>query len=124
MRFFFKFPDSMRCKFSGSRDVYKVLKNYWDEHKIKFVEQFNILLLNRTNKIIGIYEVSSGTGDRHSCRPQSISVAAWKANACAMILAQAVPSRNQDFNQSHIKLLKNMVNVGKFSISWCSVISS
>jgi DNA repair protein RadC len=29
--------------------------------RFNFVEQFKVLLLNRANKVIGMYEVSSGT---------------------------------------------------------------
>jgi hypothetical protein len=34
-----KVKASLRPKISGSRDVYEVLKKYWDENKIEFVEQ-------------------------------------------------------------------------------------
>ncbi len=40
--------------------AYDVLLKAWDENKIEFVEQFKVLLLNRANKVLGIYEVSTG----------------------------------------------------------------
>jgi DNA repair protein RadC len=77
---------SLRPKITGSKDVYDVLKKYWDEDKIEFVEQFKVLLLNRANKVIGIYEVSSGTTTGTVADPKSIFVAALKGNACVVIL--------------------------------------
>ena len=53
-----KVKASLRPKITSSRDAYEVLNKYWDEGKIDFVEQFKVLLLNRANKVIGIYEVS------------------------------------------------------------------
>ena len=44
-----KVKASLRPRISGSRDVYEVLKKYWDENKIEFVEQFKVLLLNWGN---------------------------------------------------------------------------
>lgn len=81
-----KVKPSLRPKITGSKDVYQVLKKYWDENKIEFVEQFKVLLLNRANKVIGIYEVSSGTATGTVADPKSIFVAALKGNACAVIL--------------------------------------
>ena len=37
-----KVKPSLRPKITGSKDVYEVLKKYWDENKIEFVEQFKI----------------------------------------------------------------------------------
>jgi DNA repair protein RadC len=74
-------------RISGSKDVYEILKGYWNENKIEFVEQFKVLLLNRGNKVIGIYEVSSGTATGTVADPKYVFVAALKGNACAVILA-------------------------------------
>lgn len=53
-----KVKASLRPKVAGAKDVYEVLKKYWDENKFEFVEQFKVLLLNRGNKELGICEVS------------------------------------------------------------------
>lgn len=101
-------------KITGSKDVYDVLKKYWDENKIDFIEQFKVLLLNRTNKVIGIYEVSSGTMTGTVADPKTIFVAALKGNACAVILAHNHPSGNLNPSQADINLTKDMVAAGKF----------
>jgi DNA repair protein RadC len=108
-----KVKASLRPRISGSKDVYEVLKKYWDENKIEFVEQFKVLLLNRGNNI-GIYEVSTGTATGTVADPKSIFVAALKGNACAVILAHNHPSGNLNASQADINLTKDMVAAGKF----------
>jgi DNA repair protein RadC len=105
---------SLRPKITNSKDCENVLRKYWDEDKIEFVEQFKVLLLNRANKVIGIYEVSSGTATGTVADPRSIFVAALKGNACAVILAHNHPSGNLTPSQADIKLTKDMVAAGKF----------
>jgi DNA repair protein RadC len=90
------------------------LKKYWDEDKIEFVEQFKVLLLNRANKVIGIYEVSSGTTAGTAADPRSVFVAAVKANACSIIVSHNHPSGNLNSSQADINLTKDMVAAGKF----------
>jgi DNA repair protein RadC len=108
-----KVKASLRPKVTGSKDVYEVLKKYWEEDKIEFVEQCKVLLLNRANKVIGIYEVSSGTTIATVADPKSIFVAALKGNACAIILAHNHPSGNLHPSQADIKLTEDMVAAGK-----------
>ncbi len=55
-----KVKASARPQVLTSRDVYEIFKQSWDENKIDFVEQFKIMLLNRSNRVLAIYEVSTG----------------------------------------------------------------
>lgn len=50
-----KVKASEHPKVSTSRDAYQLLKQSWDENKIKLVERFKVLFLNRANKVLGIY---------------------------------------------------------------------
>ena len=109
-----KVKPSLRPKVTGSKDVYEILSKYWDENKIEFVEQFKVLLLNRANRVIGIYEVSSGTTVSTLADPKSIFVAALKGNACGVILAHNHPSGNLSPSQADMNLTKDMVSAGKF----------
>jgi DNA repair protein RadC len=109
-----KVRPSLCPKITGSKDVYEVLERYWDEDRIEFVEQFKVLLLNRANKVIGIYEVSTGTTTATVADPKSIFVAALKGNASAVILAHNHPSGNLTPSEADIKLTKDLVAAGKF----------
>ena len=105
---------SLRPKITSSRDAYEVLNKYWDEGKIDFVEQFKILLLNRANKVIGLYEVSSGTTVNTVADPKSVFVAALKANACGVIISHNHPSGNLMPSEADRKLTKDLKDGGRF----------
>jgi DNA repair protein RadC len=109
-----KVKASLRPKITCSKDAYKVLLRYWDEGKLDFIEQFKVLLLNRANQVIGIYEVSSGNTVSTVADPKSIFVAALKSNACAVIIAHNHPSGNLTASQADIKLTKDLKDAGKF----------
>jgi DNA repair protein RadC len=108
-----KVKPSLRPKIESSKDAYQVLKKYWDEDKIEFVEQFKVLLLNRANKVIGMYEVSTGTTTSTVYDPKLIFVAAIKANACGVIIAHNHPSGNLTPSQADIYLTKELKEGGK-----------
>ena len=89
-----KVKASERPQVTTSKDVYELFKKYWDDNKIEFVEQFKILLLNRTNKVLGIYEISTGGLSGTVADPKVVFIAALKAAACHIILAHNHPSGN------------------------------
>lgn len=78
---------SLRPKINGSKDAYEILLHAWDENKLELVEQFKIMLTNRANKVLGIFEVSSGGITGTVADPKLIFAAAIKAPACGIILA-------------------------------------
>jgi DNA repair protein RadC len=87
-----KVKASQRPQIRSSKDAYEILKQSWDENKIDPLEQFKILLLNRRNKVLGIYEVSTGGITGTVVDPRLIFAAALKANAISIVLAHNHPS--------------------------------
>ena len=108
-----KVRPSQRPKITSSKDAYEVLLGNWDEDKLEFVEQFKVLLLNRANKVLGIYEVSTGGVSGTVADPKLVFAAAIKANASAMILAHNHPSGQVKPSQADIDLTKKLVGGGK-----------
>lgn len=47
-------------KISTSEDAYNVLIRNWNENKIDFLEEAKIILLSRSNRVLGISNISSG----------------------------------------------------------------
>jgi DNA repair protein RadC len=109
-----KVKASLRPKVKSSRDCYAILKKYWDENKIEFVEQFKVLLLNRSQKVIGLVEVSTGSTTNTVYDPKLIFVAALKANACGVIVAHNHPSGGLSPSQADIDLTRVLKEGGKF----------
>ncbi len=89
-----KVKASNRPVIGSSKDAYGILRQAWDENKIEFVEQFKVMFLNKANKVLGIYEVSTGGISGTVADPRVIFVAALKANACAIIISHNHPSGN------------------------------
>lgn len=87
-----KVKASERPQIRHSKDAYELLKQSWDENKIDLLEQFKIILLNRSNKVLGIYEVSQGGITGTVADPRLIVAAALKANAVSLMLAHNHPS--------------------------------
>lgn len=104
---------SLRPKIAGSKDAYNVLVENWDDCKVEFVEQFKVMLLNRANKVLGIFEVSSGGSTGTVADPKLIFAAAIKANACGIILAHNHPSGNLSPSQTDMDLTRRMKEGGK-----------
>ncbi len=104
---------SQRPKINTSKDAYNVLIETWDESKIEFIEQFKVLLLNRAHKVLGVFEVSSGSSTGTVADPKLIFAAALKTNACGIIMAHNHPSGNLHPSQADIDLTKKMKDGGK-----------
>lgn len=104
---------SERPKISNSKDAYEVFLSSWDDSKIEFVEQFKVMLTNRANKVLGIFELSSGGVSGTVADPKLIFAAAIKANACGILLAHNHPSGSTQPSQSDIALTKKIKEGGK-----------
>ena len=109
-----KVKASERPLIQSSRDAFNVLSKHWDKDKIDFVEQFTLLLLNRANKVIGLYVLSTGTTTGTVADPRLIFASAIKANACGIILSHNHPSGNLRPSQADIDLTKKLKEGGKF----------
>lgn len=89
-----KVKPSERPQVKTSKDCYAFLLQTWDENRIEFVEQFKVVLMNRANKVLGIYELSTGGVTSTVVDIKLIFMAALKANACSIILSHNHPSGN------------------------------
>jgi DNA repair protein RadC len=89
-----KVKPSERPQVKTSKDCYQLLLQTWDKNRIQFVEQFKVILMNRANKILGIYELSTGGVSATVVDIKLIFMVALKANACSLILSHNHPSGN------------------------------
>jgi len=108
-----KVKASARPQITSSKSAYEVLLKAWDENKIEFVEQFKVLLLNRANKVLGIYEVSTGGITGTVADPRLIFVAALKSNSCSMILSHNHPSGNLKPSRQDKELTSKIKQAGE-----------
>ncbi len=81
-------------KINASSDAAKILFDTWDNDTIELHESFKIMLLNNSNIVKGIYEISSGgiTGTLVDIR--ILFAVVLKSLSTAIILAHNHPSGN------------------------------
>jgi len=97
-----------------STDSNKLFRLHWDENKLGFIEQFKVALLNRANRVLGIYEVSTGGVSGTVADPKLIFVAALKASASGIIVCHNHPSGNLLPSRADEQLTKKIVEAGRF----------
>jgi DNA repair protein RadC len=104
---------SLRPKITCSKDAYHVLFENWDKKKLELQEQFKVMFMNRANKVLGIYELSTGGMAGTVADPKLIFAAAIKSAACGFILSHNHPSGNLTPSQADIDLTRKLREGGK-----------
>ncbi|WP_353100776.1 JAB domain-containing protein [Myroides odoratus] len=91
-----KVKASERPKIVSSQSAFEIALKAWDENKIELLEQFKVLMLSNSNRVLGVLEISSGgiTGTVVDLR--LIIAALLKAKATACILVHNHPSGKLD----------------------------
>lgn len=82
-------------KITSSKEAYELLIGNWDQSKLRFIEQFKVMLLNRANKVLGIVNISTGGISGTVADPKLIFASALKTNSSAIILSHNHPSGNR-----------------------------
>ena len=97
----------------SSEDVAQVLFNNWDVKTIGLHESFKVLLLNNSNKVKGIYQLSTGgiTGTIVDLR--ILFALALKTLSVAIILAHNHPSSKLQPSESDKQLTDKIVKAAK-----------
>ncbi|WP_238381693.1 JAB domain-containing protein [Mucilaginibacter pedocola] len=98
---------------STSETAYKLLHSVWDQNRIELVEDFKVLLLNRACKVLGVFNVGSGSTTACVVDTKLIFVAALKTNAASIILAHNHPSGNLKPSRQDTHLTSKMQAAGE-----------
>lgn len=99
---------SERPAITSSKDAYDILRSQWHEGKLDLLEQFKVLLTNRANKVLGIFEVSSGGISGVAVDPKLIFIAALKAGASGILVSHNHPSGNLTPSQPDLDLTRKI----------------
>lgn len=108
-----KTKPSLLPKISTSKEAHDVLLTNWDCSTIEFVEQFKVLLLNRANRVIGIFDLSTGGTNGTVAEPKLVFASSILMNASSIILAHNHPSGNLKPSAADIDLTRKMKEAGK-----------
>jgi len=103
-----KIKASERRSITSSRDADEVLRMVWDLNTIEYIESMKIILLNRSNKLLGIGNIS--TGGTSSCLVDAKVVFQYaiKANSSAILLAHNHPSGNLKPSDQDLAITKKI----------------
>ena len=98
---------------NGSKDTAKLLFEHWNKDTIELYETFKILLLNNSNKVKGIYEVSNGgiTGTLVDLRV--LFAVILKSLSTGVILVHNHPSHNLNPSNEDIRLTNKIIKAAK-----------
>lgn len=107
-----KVKASDRKKITCSRDAYQVFIDNWNPEIIEFVEEFKILLMNRSNSVLGILEISKGGISGTVTDVRVVFQAAIKGNASGIICAHNHPSSNINPSESDNKITEKIKSAG------------
>ena len=103
---------SDRIKISSSASAAELLRAIWSDN-LELREEFNVLLLNRANHVIGWFNVSLGGVASTVVDPKVIFSVALKCNASGIILSHNHPSGNLNPSEADLNLTKKLKNGGQ-----------
>jgi len=101
-------------KISSSISAVELLFDRWDKDRIGLQECFKVLLLNNSNKVKGIFEVSSGgiTGTMVDVR--ILFAVILKSLTTSVIICHNHPSGNLKPSEADKRLTQKIKNAGGF----------
>jgi len=97
-----------RPQITSSRDAYWTLESNWSD-QIALLEEFNVLLLDRSNRAMAICPISKGGISGTVVDLKIVFAAALKGRASSIILAHNHPSGNLKPSQADIELTHKFV---------------
>lgn len=103
-----------KTKITSSEVAYELFLACWNKGTIQLQEEFKILLLNRANKVLGIYPVSRGGVSGTLVDPKLVFSVALKCNASSIILGHNHPSGNLKPSEADKALTRKLQKAGTY----------
>jgi DNA repair protein RadC len=102
-----------RPKITTSKDAYVLFRENWDDMTINLYEEFKVLLVDNSNRCMGIAKISQGGITSTTVDIRLIFALAMKARANGIILGHNHPSGNTRPSFSDIELTQKIMEAGK-----------
>jgi len=113
LRYRSKVAASDRPECLTSESAHELFRDWWDADCMELFEEFNVLLLDRANRAIGIYRASQGGTVGTVVDPKLIFGAAIKCRAESIVIAHNHPSGQLRASQADIVVTNNLKQAGK-----------
>jgi len=98
----------VKQKISSSASAYEILKSNWNEGRLELQEEFKVLLLNRANDVLGIYNMSMGSVSGTVVDIRLLFAVALKCNASGIVISHNHPSGNLNPSEADKELTKKI----------------
>jgi DNA repair protein RadC len=105
---------SERPKVTSSHDAYQLFRSLWNDDTICLYEQFRILLLDRSNRVLGQTLISSGGTAGTVVDPKLVFVTALKTKSAALIIAHNHPSGNLQPSEADLRMTRQLKQAGSW----------
>jgi DNA repair protein RadC len=109
-----KVKPSERLQIKSSIDAYNIFLQGWNQDTLEHIEEFKILLLNRSNKVLGTAPISLGGTAGTVTDVKIIMQYALKTNAQGFIICHNHPSGNSQPSESDKKITRKIKEASEF----------
>ena len=106
--------DGGNAKITNSEDAYKIMLNSWNKGTLQLQEEFKVLLLNNSNEVLGIYEMTKGGMTSTLVDIKLLFAVALKSCATAIITAHNHPSGKLKPSNSDISIYRKIKEASRF----------
>ena len=103
-----------RVKITCPDSAYKAFLDSWNMDTIELYEEFKIILLNRANEVLGIYNLSKGGISGTIVDLKLLFAVVLKSAASGIILAHNHPSGNLTASEADKRLHEKIKRVAKY----------
>ena len=107
-----KVKASERLQVKCSKDAFDIFMDNWDLDSIEHIEEFKLLLLTRSNKVLGIASISKCGISGIVTDVRIILQYAIKANESGIIICHNHPSGNVQPSESDIAITRKIKESG------------
>jgi DNA repair protein RadC len=103
-----KIKASDRLQVKCSKDAFDIFMESWDLDTIEHIEEFKLMLLTRSNRVLGIASISKGGINGTVTDVRIILQYAIKANASGIIICHNHPSGNLNPSESDLAITRKV----------------
>ncbi len=103
-----KVKASDRLQIKCSKDAFDIFMGSWDLDSIEHIEEFKLMLLTRSNKVLGIASISKGGINGTVTDVRIILQYAIKSNASGIIICHNHPSGNLNPSESDTAITRKV----------------
>lgn len=100
-------------KISNSRESHSLITNYWNLDIIEMLEEVKVILLNKANKVLGIFDLSKGGICSSIIDVKIVLSIALKTLASGIIIVHNHPSGNLAPSKADIDITQKLKSACK-----------